>query len=250
MPSNKSKLFACLALAAPVLLGGSIAACANESDSLTNGNRVNTPAPAATSQGSSAESTNDPSSTTGDDFSHAPTPAAAGAAEDNVTPAEARAQGSPELTSRLHGCGKLSVNSIGQLLNSRGFTGNGDVPQGAMSGMAIYKAGDTAPALGAANFNGRVPEAPFASTSAISKMFDIYSMSSYDGVADDWSSDACPGTKLLDKGQFTKDGISCLIGKPASAEHVAIANDAIVKNPTDGAKIAIAALLAASHTCQ
>ena len=75
-------------------------------------------------------------------------------------------------------------------------------------------------------------------------------MSSYDGVADDWSSDACPGTKLLDNGQFTKDGISCLLGKPASAEHVAIANDAIVKNPTDGAKIAIAALLAASHTCQ
>jgi len=247
MPSTTSKLFACLALAAPF----AIAACANESNSLTNkSNRVNTPAAAGTSQGSSADSTNDPSATTGDDFSHAPTPAAAGAAEDNVTPAEARAQGAPELTSRLHGCGKLTVGSVGQLLDTRGFTGKGTVPTGAMSGLAIYKAGDTAAALGAANFVGRVPEAPFASTSAISKMFDIYSMSSYDAVADGWSSTACPNTKLLDNGQFTKDGISCLIGKPATAEHVAIANDAIVKNPTDGAKIAVAALLAASHTCQ
>ena len=120
-----------------------------------------------------------------------------------------------------------------------------------MSGMAIYNAGDTAAALGAANYNGRVPEAPFASTSAVSKMFDIYSMSSYDAVDSGWSSTACPGTKLFDgSGQFTKDGLSCLLGKPATDQHVAIANDAIVKNPTDGAKIAIAALLAASHTCQ
>ena len=51
-------------------------------------------------------------------------------------------------------------------------------------------------------------------------------------------------------GKFTKDGISCLIGKPATDEHVAIANDAITKNPTDGAKLAIAALLSAAHTCQ
>ena len=32
--------------------------------------------------------------------------------------------------------------------------------------------------------------------------------------------------------------------------NLTIANDAIAKNPTDGAKIAIAALLSAAHTCQ
>jgi hypothetical protein len=51
-------------------------------------------------------------------------------------------------------------------------------------------------------------------------------------------------------GKFTKDGLTCLMGKPARDEHLAIANDAIAKNTTDGAKIAIAALLSAAHTCQ
>jgi hypothetical protein len=116
--------------------------------------------------------------------------------------------------------------------------------------MAIYNNNATKAALGDANYAGRVGEASFASTSAMSKMFDIYTMSSYDAVADNFNAPACPGVKVLEAGKFTKDGISCLMGKPATDEHVAIANDAIAKNPTDGAKIAVAALLSAAHTCQ
>jgi hypothetical protein len=164
--------------------------------------------------------------------------------------AEATAQGSPEVTSRQHGCGKMSVSSIGQLLQSRGLTGNGAVPKGSQTGVGIYGAGDTPAALGAANYEGRTGESPFASTSAISKMFDIYTMASYDAVAADWTAPACPNVKLLDAGKVTKDGLSCLMGKPATDEHVAIANDVIAKNPTDGPKIAIAAILSAAHTCQ
>jgi len=94
-------------------------------------------------------------------------------------------------------------------------------------------------------------EAPFASTSNMSKLFDIFAMGSYEVVGTNWAATACPNVKVLGTdGKFTKDGISCLMGKPASDEHVAIANDAIAKNPTDGAKIAITALLAAAHTCQ
>src|SRR5262249_42031033 len=146
---------------------------------------------------------------------------------------------------------KLSVASIGTILTSRGLTGGGTRPAGAQSGQAIYTNNQTAATLGAANYNGRVPEAPFASTSALSKMFDIYAMGSYDAVAANWTAPACPGVKVVDAaGKFTKDGLSCLIGKPATEEHLAIANDAIAKNPTDGAKIAIAALLSAAHTCQ
>ena len=85
----------------------------------------------------------------------------------------------------------------------------------------------------------------------MAKMFDIYTMGSYAAVGTAWDAPACPGTKVLGAdGKFTKDGISCLIGKPATDEYVAIANDALVKNPTDGAKIAIAAMLSAAHTCQ
>jgi hypothetical protein len=167
-----------------------------------------------------------------------------------VDQATVAATGSPEVTSRLHGCGKLSVASIGQLLQSRGLTGKGQLPKDAQSGVAIYGAGDTAASLGAANYAGRAAEAAFASTSAISKEFDIFTMASYDVLAPDWAAPACPGVQLFAAGKFTKDGISCLIGKPATDQHVAIANDAIANNPTDGAKIATAALLSAAHTCQ
>ena len=181
---------------------------------------------------------------------HSTTPAAPGAGEETVSPAQVRAVRSPEVTSRLHGCGKMSIGSVGQLLQSRGLTGRGQRPNGVLSGMAIFQQGDTASTLGAANYNGRVPEAPFASTSAASKLFDIFTMASYDAVVETWSAPACPGVKLLEAGKLTKDGISCLIGKPATDEHVAIANEAVANNPTDGAKLAIAALLAAAHTCQ
>lgn len=185
------------------------------------------------------------------DHSNDPGGAAPGADFQPPEPPQVKVVGSPEITARLHACGKITVNSLGTILASRGLTGGGTRPAGAQSGQAIFAQGATAPALGAANYNGRVPEAPFASTSAMAKMFDIYTMSSYDAVAPAWTAPACPGVKVIGAdGKFTKDGLSCLMGKPARDEHLAIANDAIVKNPTDGAKIAIAALLSAAHTCQ
>src|SRR5262249_49088192 len=140
-----------------------------------------------------------PNTTPGDngDFAHNDSPSAPGSGEERVDPAQVRAVGSPEVTSRLHGCGKLSVASLGQLLQSRGLTGQGGGrPNGAQSGQQIFNAGDTAASLGGANYNARVPEAPFATTSAISKMFDIYTMASYDVVANNWTAPACPNVKV------------------------------------------------------
>lgn len=227
-----------LALISLAALG--LAACDGTSDALTNGERVSPRDPNATagSEDSTYDHSNDPGG------------AAPGAVFEPADPAQVRAVGSPEVTSRLHACGKLSVDSIGHIIASRGLTGGGSRPNGALSGKAIFDRPDSAAALGAANYNGRVPEAPFASTSAISKMFDIFSMAAYDVVDDGWSAPACPDVKVIEDGKFTRDGISCLIGKPATDAHVAIANDAIAKNPEDGAKIAIAALLSAAHTCQ
>ncbi len=187
-------------------------------------------------------------------FDHTNDPGGAAPGADTNPPTEPgqiKIVGSPEITSRLHGCGKLSVASLGSLLTSRGLTGGGTRPAGQASGQAIYNQNGTAAAFGAANYNGRVPEAAFASTSAMAKMFDIFTMASYDPIAATWAAPACPGVKILGTdGKFTKDGLTCLMGKPAKDEHVAIANDAIAKNATDGAKIAIAALLSGAHTCQ
>jgi hypothetical protein len=220
-----------------------LAACSDgTSDSLSDGR---------TSQGGG-----DPNGTAGGedttfDHSNDPGGAAPGSDFQPSEPGQVRLVGSPEITSRLHSCGKISVKALGDILTSRGLTGGGQRPNGALSGNAIYRQGGTAAAFGGANYNGRVPEAPFASTSAMSKMFDIFTMSSYDAVAANWTAPACPGVKVVGAdGMFTQDGLTCLMGKPAKAEHLAIANDAIAKNPTDGAKIAIAALLSAAHTCQ
>lgn len=224
-----------------------LSACDGTQDSLTNGGN------GGGERGPQRDPSADTAGGEGNTYDHSNDPAGvpAGVPYEPADPAQVKAVGSPEVTSRLHSCGKLTVASIGQLLQSRGLTGGGTRPNGAQSGQQIFSARDTAAALGAANYNGRVPEAPFASTAAVAKMFDIYTMASYDAVEADWTAPACPGVKVLGAdGKFTKDGISCLMGKPATEEHVAIANDAIAKNPQDGAKIAIAALLSAAHTCQ
>jgi hypothetical protein len=217
-----------------------LGACDDGTDELSNGGRT------------SSRNPRDPNATQGGedstfDHSNDPGGAAPGADFQPPEPQQMKLVGSPEVTSRLHACGKLTNASLGEMINSRML--NGGNPTGTQGALAIFNA--SGPALGAANYPGRVPEAPFASTSAMAKMFDIYTMGSYAVVGANWNPTACPGTKVLGAdGKFTKDGISCLIGKPATDEYVAIANDAIAKNPTDGAKIAISAMLSAAHTCQ
>jgi hypothetical protein len=231
-----------IALALISVAARALAGCDGTSDELTGGG---------------APGSNDPNGTAGREdntYDHANDPGAAAPGAENAPPTDpgqVRLVGAPEVQSRLHACGKLTYASLGTVLASRGMTGAGQRPANTQSGQAIYANNTTQPAFGGANYNGRVPEAPFASTSALSKMFDIFAMSSYDVVAANWAAPACGTTKVIGAdGKFTKDGISCLMGKPARDEHVAIANDAIAKNATDGAKIAIAALLSAAHTCQ
>jgi hypothetical protein len=195
----------------------------------------------------------DPNATAGGEdttFDHANDPAGASGSDfQPPEPAQMKLVGSPEVTSRLHACGKISYASLGNLLTTRALGPSVGRPANTQTAQQIYAAAGAA--FGTANYAGRVPEAPFASTSAMAKMFDIFAMASYDAVGANWTAPACPGVKVLGTdGKFTKDGLSCLMGKPARDEHVAIANDAITKNPTDGAKIAIAALLSAAHTCQ
>lgn len=199
----------------------------------------------------------DPNSTAGGEnttFDHSNGSMAAPGADDNgqaTDTSQVKVVGAPEVTARLHSCGKLSNNSLGQLLATRGITGKAQVPTGTMNGLAIFNNKATAAALGGPNYDGRVGEAIVGSTASASKMMDIFAMSSYDLTATGWTGSACGTAQILGAdGKFTKDGLSCVMGKPATDQHVAIANDAITKNPTDGAKIAISALLSAAHLCQ
>lgn len=161
--------------------------------------------------------------------------------------------GSAEVVARLHSCSKISYASLGAILASRGVDlGN----KTAGSTGALYATG--AQSLGVANYGGRVPEAVIASTAALSKQFDIFLAAGQElQQQKTLTMPGCPNVQLIDgSGQFTGDGISCLMGKPASANHVLLANaavsDAQSKGLTmaEGQQLAIASILEAAHTCE
>ncbi len=159
--------------------------------------------------------------------------------------------GSPETIARLHSCGKVTVQSLSSILATRGVNVNG----GAGSAGGIYKAGLAT--LGQANYASRVPEASFATASGMTKQMDIFAAASTEVSNAAWAPTGCTSggmpVKLFDaSGAFTKDGISCLLGKPARQEHVDLANAAVTQasTPAIGKNIAISALLSAAHTCE
>ena len=61
------------------------------------------------------------------------------------------------------------------------------------------------------------------------------------------------GAQLFDAAnQCLADGITCLIGVPATAAHVAICNQTVARadDIESGKRLAVAVLAAAAHTCE
>lgn len=156
--------------------------------------------------------------------------------------------GSPEVYARLHSCGKISVHSMGRILGSRGVSSGG-------AAQKLLSEGVTA--LGVANYGSRAPESVVASTANLTKQFDILVAAAPEMIKNAGAdSGPCPGVKVYDAGSFTKDGLACLMGKPATADHIFLANQAVKDavaagiSEDDGKSIAVAALLQAAHTCE
>ena len=179
-----------------------------------------------------------------------------GITDPNQQKAEDQTVGSPEVVARLHSCSKITYSALGNILSERGV--NTGSTQSNSAGL-LYKGG--ASALGTANYAGRVPEMIKPSTAALSKEFDILVAASQEiqaaVKAGTLNMKACTGTQLVDSsGNFTKDGLTCLMGKPATADHISIANDAIAQAQSQGLtkdqgqQIAIAAILEAADTCE
>jgi hypothetical protein len=165
---------------------------------------------------------------------------------------EERTIGTPEEVARLHGAQKISYVALGKMLtdfgvNVKAATTGGKTTTAALTAAQLYTAGKSA--LGAPVYSSRTPEMSIPSTSALAKEYDIFVASAADIVANIGKSTRCPGVVLLENNQLTEDGVSCLIGKPATAAHMALANKMISDSadPTKGAQIAVATLLAAAH---
>ena len=63
----------------------------------------------------------------------------------------------------------------------------------------------------------------------------------------------CPGAQLFDAANTCRpDGITCLIGQPATSRHLDYCNLTVstASNATVGKRLAVAALLAAAYTCE
>jgi hypothetical protein len=155
-----------------------------------------------------------------------------------------QAIGTPEEVARLHGAQKISYVALGKMLTDFGVNLAGGTP---LSAGQLYSDGKSA--LGAPIYSSRTPEMWTPSTSALAKEYDIFYAGAADIIANIDQSKRCPGVVLIQNGQLTEDGISCLIGKPATAAHLTLANKLIAESgdPTKGAQLAVATLLAAAH---
>jgi hypothetical protein len=161
-------------------------------------------------------------------------------------------EGPPKYSSRLHGCVKLRYRTLGNLLASRGVDVAGG---GALSAGDLYRTGYNA--MGGANFAARIRENVEVTTSGSSRLFDIFVQAAPEIIANLGSRPECqlggvPVTLFNASNQCMAEGITCLIGVPATADHVELCNFAVT-HATDiekGKRIAVASLLAAAHTCE
>jgi hypothetical protein len=156
--------------------------------------------------------------------------------------------GPPRYTSRIHGCPKIRYATLANVLASRGVNLAATDPD---SAGAMYRASQAA--LGGPNYGARVRENIEIGLATTAKAFDLYIQAAPEMIANQASRPECAGAPLFDAaGRCNARGLSCLIGMPATADHVAICNDTVAHaaDPESGKQLAVAVIAAAAHTCE
>lgn len=161
-------------------------------------------------------------------------------------------EGPPRYTSRVHGCTKVRYATLGNVLTSRGVAlgATGDTTAG-----NIYTRG--AAALGAPNYGARVRETLDLGLATTAKLFDIFVQAAPEIIANLPNRPECKlngiGAPLFDaQDQCNPDGVSCLLGVPATATHLQICNQTVAQaaDVESGKRLAVAVLASAAHTCE
>ncbi len=161
-------------------------------------------------------------------------------------------EGPPKYTARTHSCAKIRYATIGRILASRGVDlgAGGDV-----SAAGLYNGGSQA--LGAPNYGARVRENLELTTAGASRLFDIFVAAAPEIIANMPNRAECQiggvGVTLFgDANQCNADGITCLLGVPATASHIELCNLTVQRatDPEVGKRMAVAVLAAAAHTCE
>jgi len=168
-----------------------------------------------------------------------------------ITEREQR-EGPPRYASRIHSCTKMRVATLQHLLSSRG------VDMAATDELAAGRMFATsAVALGGPKYADRIRETTELGIATASKLFDIYVQAAPEIIARLPTLPACMrGTtpaQLFDaSNRCVASGFTCLMGTPATTEHLAICNETVkrAENPESGKQLAVAVMAAAAHTCE
>lgn len=170
--------------------------------------------------------------------------------------AQRQEEGPPEIRTRLHSCQKMQIATLRNILSSLGVdldatAGNGQPPTAGQ----LLNGGGTA--LGQANYAARTGEALVWTAAGAAKQFDVFVQAAPEIIA---NISTAPGCQVNGSGPTmfnadntcNEDAITCIIGKPATSEHVAICNNLVTtaSDPEKGKAIAVATMLSAAHSCE
>jgi hypothetical protein len=159
-------------------------------------------------------------------------------------------EGPPRYTSHVHSCAKVRYRTLGNVLQSFGVN---TASTTALSAGDLYRNGFNA--LGGANYANRIRENIAITTSGASRAFDIFAAAA-DEIQTAFTNGTmarCPGAQLFDAANTCRpDGITCLIGAPATSRHLDYCNLTVssASSVTVGKRLAVAAMLAAAYTCE
>lgn len=191
------------------------------------------------------------------DFPHSPDIGAKRARDPFEILEERQEEGEASVRSRLHSCQKLQIKALRSLLGGLGVNLNAPAQDGPPSAAALLEAGVSA--LGAADYDARVGERVTWTTSGATKLFDIFVQAAPEIIANLPSATLCKddgdaaGPAMFDaEGRCNPDAVTCLIGFPATTDHL-IACDNLVESastPARGRELAVAALLSAAYSCE
>jgi hypothetical protein len=161
-------------------------------------------------------------------------------------------EGPPSFSSQMHGCTKPRYATLGNILSSIGVN---TASTTALSAGLLYTGGG--PALGAPNYGARVRENLSVTTSGASRQDDIFAAAATEVIANVGTLARCnvgstPAVLFDAQNQCHAEGITCIIGTPATLDHVALCNETVTRasTPDIGKRLAVAALLAAAYTCE
>jgi len=161
-------------------------------------------------------------------------------------------EGPPRYASRVHSCSKVRYRTLGNLLTSRGVNIANTDP---LSAGSIYTLDE--PGLGGPNYAQRSRENIELGLATESKIFDIFAQAAPEIIANMPMRSECQkngvGVKLFDAtNRCQLDGISCLMGMPATLTHVDLCNLTVQRadDVEHGKQLAVAVLAAAAHTCE